>query len=94
MNHALWPLILERAYNNSSEIYIYDSDGWDDASEAESKKCATGLFHLVHRFYAPVLVQDRGGSSTATTNLSNDISSEGSNNNNTRNELKGKRKRK
>jgi hypothetical protein len=102
MNRALWPLILERAYNNSSEIYIYNRDGRDDVSiseEAESKKCATGLFHLVHHFYAPVMTEDRGGSSssssTTTTKITNYNSGEGSNNsNNTRNEWKGKRKRK
>ncbi|OEU11711.1 hypothetical protein FRACYDRAFT_244834 [Fragilariopsis cylindrus CCMP1102] len=108
MNRALWPLILERAYNNSSEIYIYNRNGRDTVSiseETESKKCATGLFHLVHHFYAPVMTEDRGGSctttATTTTNITNYDSSEGSNNNsnsnsnsNTLNELKGKRKRK
>ena len=74
MNRALWPLILERAYNNSSEIYIYNRNGRDTVSiseETESKKCATGLFHLVHHFYAPVMTEDRGGSCTTTTTTTN-----------------------
>ena len=102
MNRALWPLILERAYKNSSEIYIYKrhlSDAVTISKEVESNKCATGLFHLVHHFYAPVMIEDRAGSSSTTaTNSTNDNSSEGSNNNNNnnnkRNEWKGKRKRK
>ncbi|OEU23307.1 hypothetical protein FRACYDRAFT_233479 [Fragilariopsis cylindrus CCMP1102] len=117
MNRALWPLILERAYSNSSEIYNFERCGWGDVSsserdekddvtiskDVESKKCATGLFHLVHYFYAPVMIEDRGGSTTttttATTNITNYNSSESSNSNNnnndsTRNEWKGKRKRK
>ena len=99
MNRALWPLILERAYNNSSEIYMYVNNSKDTVTinqEVESKKCASGLFYLVKHFYAPVMIEDRGGSSTSTTtttttNITNDNSSEGSNinnnnNNNTRNE--------
>ncbi|OEU11651.1 hypothetical protein FRACYDRAFT_244769 [Fragilariopsis cylindrus CCMP1102] len=97
MNRALWPLILERAYNNSSEIYTIVRNGRDTVSinqEVESKKCASGLFYLVKHFYAPVMIEDRGGSSTSTTtttttNITNDNSNEGSNinnNNTTRNE--------
>ena len=100
MNRALWPLILERAYNNSSEIYTIVRNGRDTVSinqEVESKKCASGLFYLLKEW------KILDGSST-TTNITNDNSSEGSNNkntnnnntnnSNTRHELKGKRKRK
>ncbi|OEU08726.1 hypothetical protein FRACYDRAFT_249628 [Fragilariopsis cylindrus CCMP1102] len=84
INRALWPLILVRAYKNSSEIYIYDrysSDTVTTSKEVESKKCASGLFHLVHHFYAPVMIEDRGGGggSSTTTNITNDNSIEGSN---------------
>ncbi|OEU10376.1 hypothetical protein FRACYDRAFT_247410 [Fragilariopsis cylindrus CCMP1102] len=50
MNRALWPLILERAYSNSSEIYMYVRNGRDTVTinqEVESKKCASGLFYLL-----------------------------------------------
>ena len=86
MNRALWPLILERAYSNSSEIYVYNRNGKDTVTinqEVESKKCASGLFYLLKEW------KILDGSST-TTNITNDNSSEGSNinnnNNNTRNE--------
>ena len=86
MNRALWPLILERAYSNSSEIYMYVNNSKDTVTinqEVESKKCASGLFYLLKEW------KILDGSST-TTNITNDNSSEGSNindnNNNTRNE--------
>jgi hypothetical protein len=108
MNRALWPLILERAYNISSRIYDYEED--TASEQVESKKCASGLFHLVRNFYARVMVEDRAGTNTSTststfsstddanltkfTKIANYNSSKGGNNTNTRNERKGKGKRK
>jgi hypothetical protein len=110
MNRALWPLILERAYNISSRIYDYEED--TASEQVESKKCASGLFHLVRNFYARVMVEDRAATSTSTstststfsstndanltefTTITNYNSSKGSNNTNTLNERKGKGKRK
>ena len=45
---SLLPMILERAYKRSAEIY---DNALSDAEQKNSKKCATGLFHLVRHFY-------------------------------------------
>jgi len=55
MNRALWPLILERAYKTSSEIY-------------DNRYCTReeGLFHMVRNYaYSPIFVEDHTGGATS-----------------------------
>jgi len=49
INKALWPIILERAYKKSNEIYMYNiKPGKEDINK---RKCATGLFDLVLHYW-------------------------------------------
>ena len=66
-NQALWPLILEKAYKNSAEIY--DHDGRRISKKvAESKMCSTGLFHMIRNYaYGPIFVEDHSRVTNITT---------------------------
>ena len=51
INRALWPRILERAHKTSAGIY--DNIYVDSMEEKKLRKCATGLFDLLHHeFFA------------------------------------------
>ena len=49
INKALWPIILDRAYKKSGEIYNLT---WINKEDREKTKCATGLFDLVCHYCA------------------------------------------
>ena len=53
---ALLPEILEQPHSKSAEIYGIDF--WDDEEAKNRRKCATGLFHLVHHFCGPFLAEN------------------------------------
>ncbi|MGK3762438.1 MAG: hypothetical protein ACI8RD_014756, partial [Bacillariaceae sp.] len=55
INRSLWPIILERTYKKSSEIY--DTYEWDSQESKDRKKCSTGLFHLVHQYW-PMFIEN------------------------------------
>jgi hypothetical protein len=64
MNRALWPLILERAYKTSSEIY--DKTLHSTKEEVEQNKCASGLFHMVRNYaYSSIFVEDHTDGATS-----------------------------
>jgi len=54
INRSLWPIIFERAYTNSHEIY--DSYSNTTQEEKNDKKCATGLFELIR--HGPLFAVD------------------------------------
>jgi hypothetical protein len=60
INQALWPLILERAYKKSHEIYskIYVPRMYNTQKYRDTRKCATGLFDLVHHYW-PIFMDRR-----------------------------------
>ena len=66
-NRALWPLILEKAYKNSAEIY--DHEDRNRIKEiVESKMCSTGLFHMIRNYaYGPIFVEDHSRVTNITT---------------------------
>jgi hypothetical protein len=59
INRALWPIILDRSYKKSYDIYHYYD--WTKQEEKDIKKCPSGLFHLV-RHQIPLLLAENHAS--------------------------------